>query len=657
MTLPRLAYLPANSARDNDIDARFANAIGADFRDWSGVMRGNDDTSAWNQAVGQAAGGSLHIPAGTAIVERNTATPNITGGNTRIYGHGRATVIRNGLTIAGTGSEAHNALAADGLTGLVVENLAVEGFALCNFRNCTDITLSKVRSYGYRNGNLHDKGLYFFKCKTVRVLGCESRNYTFHAYLSGDGTGRCQDVVVTGANHFENDIAAGSFTSLFPVGVYVFYADDVVVTGNTFRNIYSALDNGNAGTGLGYGVYEGDGACSALTVSANTFGFTGNGQKSAVGVYVNQALNAIVNGNLFDLATGANMLCALRASLKSPLAHFKIRGNVVNSAGLAAGPSQMQAILVNNELTTNEGSVTIDQNDVGAGRIVVDMSAKSTPKIVLRARENVSDGCPITGGAIVLTGTNTVSGITYPIIAPDVSGNEVRRAAGTGIKLAGALRATVDRNKVVDCNQGNGASEVDDLSGIVFTDFSYGGTARDNDVRNTPAGGGHLAYDVNFFSSSQVFKWIYHGNTSLGIADANRLRRGYTAAPTGGWDWARGDIAANSAPAAGGPERWVCVVNLPLALTADAVAGAATLVVASTSGVLAGDSVFLWANGTTIDADAVDGTKWHAGITVQSVDSPTQLTLSAAIPAGRAFPAATAAMRAMRFKAAPSLAA
>lgn len=655
----KIVYVSDGSG--NDLARRLGPITGPLFnvRDPTYGAKGDgttDDTAAIASAIAAAVaagGGTVHLPQGTYLVTRNSAADSITADNIRVSGAGPGTIIKNAAAISGGGGQQQNAFSATGRSGLVLENLAVDGFTVCNFAGCSDVTVRGVHAVGQRGTDLHDKGAYFHQCEGVRVEGNHFRNYTFHVYLSGDATTRTRDVVVSG-NTFKNDVAAGGFTSLFPVGVYVYFADDVTVSGNTIRNIYSSLDNGNSGTGMGYGVYEGDGACTSLAITGNVFVFTGNGLKRSTGIYVNYATVATITGNVFRSTAGAGMKNAIRCSVKVTPAFRTVSDNVIDGSGLvtSAGEAQAIAMDVSGAPTSPVGALVAQDNIVYAGRIRVDLTGRAAPKMTVKVNGNVLEGCPGNAGAIIVTGTTG-----RPVVEADVSHNTIRNAAGSAIVLAFAPRATVCDNRIKNCNTGNGTDEVGDLSGVVFSSFSYGGLVTGNVVVNTPGGGGHIKYGVNLFSTTQLFRFVYHHNLAFGLAAGGSLyRQGYTAAPTGGWDWGVGDFATNASLGVDKPVAWWCVARTELTLTADATAGQSTLALSSTDALLAGDTLFLWADASTIDIDAVSGdtTRYHTSA-ILSVDGPNQVTLASAIPTGKSFSAASAGVRALRWKAGPSI--
>lgn len=645
---------------ENDLAKRFGPIAGPtlNVRDPTYGATGNgvtDDTAAITNAIAAAvvASGAVYIPPGTYRINRSAGTDNISGNNVRITGAGPSTMLVNAAPITGGGSQLYNAFSASGRSGIVIENLAVAGFTVGSFLGCTDVSVRNVHAVGLRGTQMHDKGVYVHQCRRVRVEGCDFTNYTFHVYLSGDAGTRSDGVAVVG-NTFENNVAAGSFTAPFPVGVYVYYADDVIVGGNTFRDIYSSVDGGDAGTGMGYGVYEGDGACRSLAVTGNTFAFTGNGSKRATGVYVNYASVATISGNSFRSAASANLTNAIRCSIKSSPAYRTVVGNTIDGTGLIGTVGQAQAILMDNagSPASARGALVVQDNAIYGGRIRVDLTRAASPDVAVKVAGNVVDGCPLNGGAIIVAGAAGM-----PAMAPDVSRNVVRNAVGSGILLAYALRAKVADNQIQNCNTGGGSSESDDLSGVVFTSHSYGALVTGNTVVNTPGGDGQTKYALNFFSSAQVFRFVYHHNIALGLTAGGALYwRGYTAAPTGGWDWQVGDFATNAALATGKPAAWYCVHRADLTLAVDAGEGDTALTLADTTGLMAGDPIFLWKNADTIDMDTVtgDAARYHI-TTIASVDSATQVTLADAIPAGESYLSGSAAVRAVRWQAGPAI--
>lgn len=623
-----------------------------------------DDTTGIQAALASlSSGGQLHFPRGRYLHRRGDGTllaDTIAAGNLTISGVGAASVLvcqnAAGAVPNNAGNQLYNVFQATGKDNIAIENLAVEGYGcLGYFDDCENVTARNITVDGLlanAGGYLFDKSLYFYKCTGVRVHDCHIDNGQFPVYFSGDATTRTKDAVVHG-NTFTQTVAAGSFTSLFPVGVYVFFGDEIVVTGNTFRDIYSSLDSGTSGTGMGYGVYEGDGECRSLVVTGNTFDYTGKGSKNATAIYVNDAESTLIANNIFRNAAAGRLSWAVRLDTKGAHtggAHHVVTGNTLISLqtgfshfGINIGGSAANAATYNINGNTIQGffnCIRVDSALAGGAKLSI-----------------VGNICKdASGGAnIHLEGTATA-----PLKFPRLHGNTITGGTDQGILFNGyCISPIVIGNTVLDGNTGGGSAETD--AAIRFSSFSFGSTIIGNVIGNTP-GGGQFAYGISNASSAtgRIFKDITANNTFMGIAVLNQqYLRFPTVSPTVSiFDVNYGDFIQNVTLNAGGIPGWQCVRTSLDTITADASNAIGTTVsVASTADYAVGDIILLSKTNNPYNGDYADTTTWHA-TTVASITNATDFVLTDAIPAGDGtYASGTAVVKRARFRAAAAIAA
>ena len=626
-----------------------------------------DSTAAFIAALASLSGGGrLTIPDGTYIIKRGNGgllADTIPTGNITISGDGHAAVLScfnaAGAIPNNVGNQFYNVFQAIGKDNITIENLAIEGYGcLGYFDDCENLTVRNVLVNGLlanAGGYLFDKALYFHKCRGVKVHGNEFKNSFFPVYLSGDGSTRTRDVTVSG-NNFEYDVAAGSFTASFPCQVYVYFADEVTVTGNTFRNIYSSVDDGTSGTGMGYGVYEGDGACKSLTISGNTFDFTGNGSKNATGILVTEALYASITGNTISADADGRLSDGIRLDAMTTNATRVVCGNTISNLQTNA-PAGQYGIRADGISTTNVVSLNVSGNVIYGftNAVRVEGVFGSIGSSVLLANnicKSQHDECMHFEGAAAL-----------PMRFAKITGNTIINSNANGLLFnQHVVTPIVIGNTILDGNLDALATEIG--AAIRFTTNSFGAVLIGNLIGNTSGGGGLFTEAVANASSvtSRIFKDIVANNTFLGMAGATSATEFVnfpTVSPTVGiFDIEYGDAVQNNTLNAGGVPGWHCVNVSMATLTSDASNAIGTTVkVASTLGYVAADIVLLCKTNNPYNGDYADTTKWHA-TTIASVTNGTDFVLTDAIPAGDGtYVSGTAIVKRARFRAAAAIAA
>jgi len=611
-----------------------------------------DDTAAIVAALASlTSGGALYFPPGTYVVQRGdgaATTDTIIADNVTIYGAGA--VISgykgDGTTPNDVGNQYYNVVQATNRSGITIRDLAFAGYTTpVSLFGCSNVLIEGVSDTGLlanAGGYLRDKSLYLHQCTDVRVVGCRFLNVNNSVYLSGDGTTRTGQVVVS-ACHFEHNVAAGSFTALFPVGVYHYYADDVVVSGCAFKNIYSSVDGGTIGTGMGYGVYEGDGAGDKLVVTGCAFQFDGNGSKNAIGIYVNFTRDVVISANAFRSEAGGNMTRAVLIDTKDDGSIRSVTGNTISSAdtsthyGIYCKATTEQAarfLVTGNAVQGCSNAIRIEN---GLAQVLIS--------------NNLCDAQ--TAEAIRLSGS-----VTNVLKFPVLSGNRIAGCGKNGVYLVYVTSVQLIGNTIID---GNTAAVAGDLgAAICFVNYSFGSLIANNSIGNTAFGGGGFTYGVQnaYSTSGRIFKDITPGNAFFGLPPNTQFGRFHTSSPTVSvFDANKGDFVQNVQLGASGVPGWYCVETRSPTLTADASNASTTITLSSTGSVSAGDVILLCKSADPYAGDYADTNKWHAD-TVASVTNSTQLVLTNGIPAGDGtYTAGTASVRIARFKAAAAVAA
>lgn len=614
----------------------------------------NDTNAIVNALAALTSGGSLYFPSGTYLVQRGAGSllaDTIVASNVTIFGDGAASIITSknaaGATPNNAGNETYSVFQATGRDNLTFRDLSFNGYCTpFSLYQCDGVVFDNIRDNGLLSnagGYLRDKTLYLYQCTDVRVVNSRFDNFQFAVYLSGTSGTRCETVVVSGC-HFDQTVAAGSFTSLFPVGVYVYYANDVLVTGNTFSDIYSSLDSGNTATGLGYGVYEGDGACNKIVVSGNTFQLNAKGSKNSCGVYINFAIQGVCCNNTFFADTGAGAYAGFMFDAKTTDSDRVFTGNSVKITATTGFGVYGNG----NASTTQVGRVVMSNNTVVGGLYGVSIDGLSACEIDIVGNSMRGQSGPQiqVGGVAAL-----------PLKFPRIANNRCKSGQGNGIKIAGyVISPQITDNVILDGNLANTAGDAG--AAVYFTTNSYGSKITGNTIGNTAFGGGLFTYGVQNAANAvdRIFKDIISGNTFLGLANNFQFGRYNTASPTAGiFDASKGDFFANVQLDTAEAPGWYVTVLLTPTLTASASSASTTVVVNSTSSMAAGQIVLLCKDSNPYDGDYYDTTKWHID-TVQSVTNATDFVLTTGIPAGDGTYTTSSALRVVTFKAAAVIA-
>ncbi len=599
-------------------------------------------------ALATVGGGRLFIPAGSYLIDRSSYSnaDNITCGNITIYGDGPATKIvgQTGYPNDG-GGWAPNIFHATGRSGITIRDMSVSGYvALCDLVNCDNILVENITGNGKlanAAGYLWQQFMFFDGCNSIRVSKCRTLNYVSHVQFAfSAGSGRCKNVIVSGC-HFENNIAQASMIAPFPCGVYVWNADEVVITGNTFKNLYSNVANGDQNTGMGYGVYEGDGACSSLVVSGNTIIAEGNGTANMTGIWTTFALKQSITGNTIVGTHATNGIKGIRANGATAASSITVTGNTLHNVAKSQNGIAGFVGIAGSSLTMTGNII----NGALNGMLVQGSCNSSSFNV---SNNNISN-CGARG--------MYVPSCWFPLI----SGNIISLTQQESIALEyGTICASVIGNTLIDGNLSNGTDVT--AAAVSMTDAgTWGIRFINNTVMNTVTGGGKFLYVFGaiFGVTARMFKEIFSGTNLMGFGtQANHYLRALNNSPLNLFDVEFGEFISPVTIAAAGTPGWYCTDVSFQALTANASNASTTITVADTSHIHAGDQVVLTKtnNPFPITQTLNPATDWFA-TTVLSVTDGTHFVLSAAIPVGAGtFPTGTAYCKTNQFKAAPVIA-
>lgn len=331
-------------------------------------------------------GGTLYIPAGTYATDAAYAGPNIVSDGITIRGDGKSTILVGTRTTDDVGNQYYNAFEASGQTGLTIKDIRFEGYVCGLYADqCSDITVQNISGNWYiANASkfYFDKALFFDKCDNVRVESSHFENFTFAVYFGGTSGDRSTNCTVTGCTFEHTRSVSDGYTAYFPVGVYIYYADVVTITGNSFLNIYSHVASGTSGTGMGYGVYEGDGKCTSLTVTGNTFENRGRGLCRTNPIYATMAEAFTCSGNTirfvrpktkqFTVNDGTDTItCYNHGYSNGDGVQTQSGGTLPSGITLATGYYVINASTDTFQISTTLGGGAVDITSSGSGTHVV----------------------------------------------------------------------------------------------------------------------------------------------------------------------------------------------------------------------------------------------------------------------------------------------
>lgn len=615
-----------------------------------------DSTAALTAALASLSpGGALRIPAGTWKIWRGNGGPiadNILADNITVFGDGAATVIV-GYNALGTtppadpGNEYYNVFQATSRSGITIRDMSFQGYCTpVSFFSCSDIEIRNLQDNALiSNGYLRDKSIYLYKCSGVRVFGGQLINHNFGIYLSGDGTTQTSRVKIIGVT-FKHTAAAGSYVSLFPVGVYLYFADATQIVACSFERIYSSTPSGNQGTGIGYGVYDGDGTCGDILVSSCSFNYPALSTMRAIGVLTSSARTFTVSGCTFFVASGAQVQFGILGQINAPVSpSWSFTHNEFYWVE-AAFRSAMISVQPGGSTTTQAPAVFVSGNQLRGG--YWGYYSVYTGNAVQSIVNNYMSGQA--GNQIQLDGE-----ATRPYMFPHISGNTLGQCQLSSIVLNSyTLGAHIVDNVILDGNQSNTAS----TAAIVCATYSYVGHYAGNTIGNTPRGGGLFAYalDQGGNEVDRIFKTITGSNTLLGVGDRSSTLYDNTPPANSAFDMALHDFISNSAPVSGSAPGWYCVFRLATTLTGDASSASKILNVTSNTGVQAGDVLLLVKHADPYSTgDYANVLNWHVDV-VNSTGAGTITVNNGIDPGDGTYSSATSIVRVYRTKAAASIA-
>ncbi len=626
-----------------------------------GVTDNVVNTAAWNAWLNivstDSVGKLARLTAGSYLIANNAVNITSVSGFSIVEDAGASVRFDPAAYVSNRVEQV--AYYAQNCTGLRIQ-LGNSG-AVCRaiLDTCTD---SHVLG-GSTNGRITDvtgtfEGYHFpnavllKSCVRCTVSGGTYGNVNDAVMLSGTNANRSKYCQVTG-NSFYKDSLNSRPGSDFPTGVYVFFADSSAISSNSFKNICSRVNGGNKGTGMGFGIYEGDGGCSSLIVGANEYVLDRGDGYGMCGLYFTTTKNLELSGGVYTFSStnSASVPISGDAIQQSPTddpgpQQWSIRGGVVKMAG---GTQRFAVqigttVPVTTDLTyAQDWTVSGVKTDGGIIQIARSNAVPLALSVVSNEAKNSTDhGIQLVGNV--------------PIINARVEANRVERAQYSGIILSGCQRTQVLGNKVFDCNQANELVDDAKNGGIVFADYSWGASIYDNHVENR-TGAGNMKRPIHNRSSTQRGAWKFDdSNTSAGFpALIPTMYENFSlTAPAGGWDYAQHDRYVNPQTAAAGTPEWHNVYRAQPTLGA-AFSSGTTVTLSSTAGIVAGNAIQFVVSESGFDDNFAVSTYHYYGV-VLSITDGTHLQLTAALPGGYSFPTG-APVRAYTWKAAAAIAA
>lgn len=620
-----------------------------------------NDTQAILDALNSlTSGGALYFPAGTYKFQRGdgAAQPDtIPTSNILIYGDGAASKI-SGYNAAGVipndvGGQQYNIFQATSRSNITIKNMAFEGYlSPVVLYTCTNVVVDNI----FDNAQLanagkfmRDKSVYINKGGDIRVVNSRFQNAFFGVYVIGDAVTQASRVI-TSACSFEHTTVAGQYDATFPVGVYWVYSDACIVDGCTFKNIYSSVDGGNTGTGMGYGIYEGDGLSTAGVISNNTFVFEAKGNKNAFAIYLNEMQDCAVTGNTFVVPAGGRTPEVIRIDSKNQNSNVTLTGNAFDIKSTAIS---IYCIAINDALggsSTFSPKITITGNLIEGGTNAIRQDYFGNAKITISGNSLTNQ----TGEAIQMLGSSAI-----PIKHPVIIGNTISGCGKNGIVFSTCISPSVIGNTILD---GNTSNQAGDLGAAILFIGSSGSHIANNVIGNTGYGGGLFTWGVQNTSNAadRIFKDLAFGNSFLGLTlgEGAQFGRYFTSSPTNGiFDLFYNDFVQNASIAAAGNPGWYAVKKVQQSLIANASSASTTVRVNSTTGMANGDIILLVKDSNPYNGDWNNTANWHVD-TVASVTNATDFVLTTGIPAGDGtYTSGVAVCHFARFKAAAAIAA
>lgn len=620
----------------------------------------NDTTAFYQGLQSLTNGGVFYIPTGHYHLRRGNGgvlNRNILSSNVTIMGDGPGSYLDgrrdNGTWPDDVSSQYYSLLQGGNNSHVIIRDLGFGGYTIpIALHECSHSIVQRITCDGSAahvgNNKFRDKAVYMLQCYDTQILDSYFYNYYFAVYmiapdfrtgLTTTDTLRCELTQVEGC-HFEHTYEAGKYFTLFPVGVYPVDANNTIITHNTFKNLYSSVDSANPTTGMGYGVWQGDGKNGSIQITDNTFLFEGRGLKRSAGIFVGISDGDIlISGNHF-MASGSYSQCYYAIGMELGTPPGSVFGGTWPSVGTHV--SITDNLMVNDEVLNgyiengqsnagwairieNRGYIRTDlhiaKNHVmGGWRNFVALTIVDRPegygefgngigKSTITVEDNFvrgSEGCPV-----FIVGSSYQAYTLQPII----KGNRFIGGNTGGILLNYTLGATIENNVILDGNlsgitEDNGlALPSQSIGACMVLGVTTGSTmgyrivnnVLGNSLRNSPNSPqpiGQHSYGIwcQDPADTRIYKDIIRGNQFIGFENgANTITRFHNTAPTSAFlDISPGEIVYNSrrdlAPTV---EGWLCVSSSFVPLTANLVYNSTSVAVADTTGWLAGDNVLL----------------------------------------------------------------
>lgn len=475
---------------------------------------------------------------------------------------------------------------------------------------------------------LRDKSIYVDECRRVVVRASHIKNCSFGVYCIGDQVStRCHSVKVTDC-HFEID--AAGYTAFFPTGVYWVDINDGLTQGCTFQNIYSSVIGGTTGTGMGYGIYEGDGTSTTVKSIGDTFIYESSAVGNAAGYYLSEAQQVTIDAPTFDVQSGADVQYLALLDAKRVDTIYVVRGL---NANVATGVDSYGIAITGTSTSTKAPKISISGCTIVGGTYAVRQTYLGNGSTVLS--NNSFSGQSSTNGSVYFIGSSTV-----PIKSIFINGDRIAGGQGPAVKFGQyCINPRIIGCELLDGNLSNTLTDSGGAGAAVrMESYSWGLEMRLCRVGNTAAGGGLFTYAASNASSAadRIYKDLLEGNNLVSLNPGyGSWHRYHTASPTSGFfNISVGDFILNSDIAAGESPDWVCTTALRPALAADASSASATITIeAGYASSLANGMLVMLTKQANPDA----GTYYSEAHmdTIASINvGANQVTLTTGIPAG-----------------------
>lgn len=230
----------------------------------------NDAEAINDRAASLTNGGTLLLPPGRIAVDILNIPSNVT-----LQGSGLGTTLVSLNTTFDENDDQPNGLInVDNASNVRIERLTIDTNSnrpTIKLIGSTNVTVSAVTLDGevLSTGNLTGYGIHVAGSNEVLIENCRIQNCANGVWVSRSGGATGPDsgsVTVDRCQFWQTNHGTDRH---FPTGVYGYYVDELTVSNCRFLNIKPSTNTNPLDTG--YGVYEGDGTCSSLSIRGCVF--------------------------------------------------------------------------------------------------------------------------------------------------------------------------------------------------------------------------------------------------------------------------------------------------------------------------------------------------------------------------------------------------